>query len=323
MAIDTVEDRFAARTVRVERGPAGAQRLAGRLRERGERLAVLVPARDEAATVGDVVRAIAPLTVAGSARGADGATSAGAPLVDELVVIDGDSTDATVAEATSAGARVVQQGAATGKGAALALGLAETHAELVVTIDADLTDPGPDTVVALASALADDDTAALVKAAYDRPLSIDGHVRPTGGGRVTELMARPLIAALWPELAWLVQPLAGEWGVRRERIAGLALEPGYGVELGLVLDVAREHGVGAIAQVDLGARAHRHHDLATLGRMATEVLGVALDRLSREGRLDAEARAALGAQVTLWQPQRTDGALALEAHRVRLPEVHD
>lgn len=307
MASEDVPQRFAQRTRRAERSPEAAARLAERLADRGERLAVLVPARDEAATVGAVVRALVPLTVGPHA------------IVDELVVIDGGSSDATVAEAEAAGARVVRQGTAGGKGAALALGLEATAAELVVTVDADLAAPDADTVVALARVLADSPSTALVKAAYDRPLTLDGHVRPAGGGRVTELMARPLLAALWPELGWLVQPLAGEWGVRRALVADLALEPGYGVELGLVLDVARTHGVDAIAQVDLGMRTHRHHDLATLGRMATEVLAVALDRLAREGRLDERSRRALEAGVTLWQPVRDGDDIALEPHDVRAP----
>lgn len=311
--MDDVPARLAERTRPAARGAAATDALAARLAETGERVAVLVPARDEEATVGAVVRALA--TLGPDARGERA-------VVHEFLVIDGASEDATADEARAAGARVLAQTTADGKGAALTLGLAATEAELVVTVDADLVAPDADTVVALVTALVDDPTLTLVKAAYDRPLTLDGAVRPSGGGRVTELLARPVLALAWPELAWLAQPLAGEWAVRRALVADLDLEPGYGVELGLILDVARTLGVDALAQVDLGARAHRHQDLAALGRMATEVLAVAFDRLVREGRAAPSVFAPPHGPTSLWQPVReADGRLTTSAHPIRRPRA--
>lgn len=293
-------------------GPADRAALAERLASSGRTAAVVVPARDEAATVGAVVAELARLLGDGGAGG-DG----GPPILDELVVVDGASSDGTARIAARAGARVVvEDGGGRGKGDALATGLAATRADLVVFVDADVLEPDAATVVGLLTPLVDDPAVHLAKACYDRPLTVDGRRSPTGGGRVTELTVRPLLALLWPELADVAQPLAGEYAATRETLEALALEPGYGVELGILLDVARAHGVEAIAQVDLGARTHRHHDLATLGRMAAQVLAVALDRLAREGRVAPDA---VRGDV-LWQPLRDDtGAVRLTGHRIDAP----
>ena len=246
----------------------------------GRSAVVVVPALDEQDTVGRVVEALRAALVDDVA------------LLDEVLVVDGGSTDATVARARDAGARVVHQdevlpalGSRRGKGEALWKGLAATDADLVAFVDADVVDPDPRLVVGLLGPLLADPGLALVKAAYDRPLVLDGHEVPGGGGRVTELLARPLLAAFWPELAFLAQPLAGEYAGRRDVLEQVPFACGYGVELGLLVDVAALAGADAIAQVDLGARRHPHQSLPALGRMAATILATAAERLRSEGRL--------------------------------------
>lgn len=237
--------------------------------KRGRRVAVVLPALDEEATVGAVVAGIAPLTAGRR------------PLVDELVVLDSGSTDATAARARAAGARVVRREQALpqvpvlpGKGEALWRSLAATTAELVCFVDADLVDPHPDLVPRLLGPLLTRPGTALVKGYHQRPLGADGD----GGGRVTELVARPLLAALRPELASVVQPLGGEYAATRELLESVPFATGYGVEIGLLIDTLEREGSPAIAQADLGVRRHRNRPLPELGVMARQVTATALAR---------------------------------------------
>ncbi|TQK69472.1 MULTISPECIES: glucosyl-3-phosphoglycerate synthase [unclassified Nocardioides] len=243
--------------------------LLGQKATTGQRVSLVVPARNEAATVGAVVsrvRAALMDTVS---------------LVDEVVVIDSDSVDDTYAVAESAGARVHRSaeirpdlGTHPGKGEAMWKSLFVTSGDLVVFMDADLHDWDTHFVPGLLGPLLHDPEVQLVKGFYDRP-GADG---PLEGGRVTELVARPLIALLFPALGGLVQPLAGEWAVRRSWFAGLSVPTGYAVELAALVDTVRAAGPSAIAQVDLGVRAHRHQALRDLGGMATQILAAALSR---------------------------------------------
>lgn len=230
-------------------------------------ISVCIPARDEQSTVGAVVGVVhRVLSAAGG----------GVDLVDEIVVIDDGSEDATADKAERAGARVVSAGSKSrGKGEAMSAGVAATDGDIVVFLDADVTNFGAHFVVGLVGPLlTGPEDIQLVKAFYQRP--IDG--RAGGGGRVTELVARPVIELLFPALAHVRQPLAGETAVRRGALAHITFEPGYGVELGLLIDVAEAHGVGAVAQVDLGTRAHRNRPLDELRPQATDVLRAALSR---------------------------------------------
>ena len=250
--------------------------------KRGRTVSVVLPALDEEATVGGVVAAVRPLL---------------GTLVDELVVVDSGSTDATAERARAAGARVVARDAVLpdipvlaqipirpGKGEVLWRSMAATSGDLVVFLDSDLVDLGPGFVVNLLGPLLTVDGVALVKGFYHRPLRLpapgttDDDATLTGGGRVTELTARPALAALRPELAGVVQPLGGEYAATRELLESLPFAAGYGVEIGLLLDTHRERGLDAIAQVDLGVRKHRHRGLRALGATAAEVLDAVLRR---------------------------------------------
>jgi glucosyl-3-phosphoglycerate synthase len=245
------------------------------LRQQPDRpsIAVVLPALNEAATVGTIVTAIR-----------EAHTGVGG-LVSEVVVIDSGSTDATAEVAAAAGARVVSKNdvlpgipVAAGKGEAMWRGVAATTAELVVFVDADLQSFTPDYITALVGPLLADDRIQLVKAIYERPLVAGDHVVPAGGGRVTELVARPLLNQFWPELTGVVQPLAGEYAARRTLLESLPFPTGYGVEFALMVDTYERHGLAALAQVDLGVRVHRHHNDQGLGVMAAEILATAIHR---------------------------------------------
>jgi glucosyl-3-phosphoglycerate synthase len=248
-------------------------------------VSVVLPALDEQHTVGAIVEAIRVDLV-------DGARTGGFPLVDELVVVDSGSTDATVARAQAAGARVLHREDVLpdipplpGKGEVLWRGVAATTGDVVVFVDSDLNDFTTDFVLGLLGPLLTQPAVALVKATYDRPLAQGETVLPAGGGRVTELVARPLINLFWPELAGFVQPLSGEYAARRSLLERMVFPTGYGVELGLLVDALDTVGLDALAQVDLVRRKHRNSDDAKLGAMSSEIIQVALDRLTRQGRL--------------------------------------
>jgi glucosyl-3-phosphoglycerate synthase len=264
----------------------------------GRRVAVILPARNEAATVGEIVAAV-------RAHDGDG-------VVDEVIVVDSASSDATADLAAAAGARVVRTGRP-GKGEAMWRGVAATEADVVVFLDADLERFDQRYVPALVGPLLADSSVAFVKGAYDRDVNGDVTV---GGGRVTELTARPLLAAFWPELGGIVQPLGGEYAGRRDLFERLPFRCGYGVDIGLLLDTAELLGVDAIAQVDLHERHHSHSDLQSLGLMAAEVLQTVVDRLISQGRVAADAVAS----TVLSQPVRDrDGFIHLQ-HEVDVSE---
>jgi len=235
----------------------------------GRVVSVCLPARNEQATVGAIVEILRRELVDRVA------------LVDEIIVIDDHSTDRTADLATAAGAKVSQAeallpeyGDGHGKGEAMWKSLFVSEGDLVVWCDADVRNFGPEYVVGLLGPLLTRSDIAFVKGFYERPLGEGGN----GGGRVTELVARPVIAVLFPELAPIVQPLAGEYAGRRDVLEQLAFVQGYGVDLGLLIDVCERYGAAAIAQVDLGTRIHRNRPLDELSPQAMSVLQTALRR---------------------------------------------
>jgi len=243
--------------------------LLGRKAAAGTRVSLVVPARNEAATVGAVVSRVRE------------ALMETVSLVDEVVVIDSDSVDDTYAVAESAGARVHRSaeirpdlGTHPGKGEAMWKSQFVTTGDLVVFMDADLLDWDTHFVPGLLGPLLTRPEVQLVKGFYERP----GQEGALDGGRVTELVARPLVSLLFPDLGDLVQPLAGEWAVRRDHLATLRVPTGYAVELAALVDTLAAAGTGALAQVDLGTRAHSHQPLLDLGAMATQIIAAALPR---------------------------------------------
>ncbi|MBN2623498.1 MAG: glucosyl-3-phosphoglycerate synthase [Acidimicrobiales bacterium] len=231
-------------------------------------VSVCIPAHNEQATVGWVVHRVRRFLVERLG------------LVDEVIVIDDHSDDATGTVAAEAGADVVtaadvlpEIAGGGGKGEALWRSLHVSKGDIVLWCDADIRDFGSRFIIGLLGPLFTDPDISFVKGFYERPLT--GAV---GGGRTTELMARPVIATLFPHLSSIVQPLSGEFGGRRELLERLPFVRGYGVDIGLIIDVAETVGVAAMAQVDLGTRVHRNRSLDDLGPQSLVVLQTALDR---------------------------------------------
>ena len=256
------------------------------------RIAVVIPARNEQQTIASVVRII---------------RSNLGDLADDVIVMDSLSSDATAAIAADAGAQVhsvaevrPDLGVHAGKGEALWKSLFVTDADVLVFIDADLTDWGPHFVTGLVGPLLADPRVMLVRGFYDRVLNV-GSSPSLEGGRVTELVARPWLALHRPELAGVIQPLAGEWAIRRNAFEQLSVPMGYGVELSTLLDVHDRFGLESLAQVDLGRRAHRHQSLHDLSAMALELMVVA-ERRGREGRSPQGRMSDPGEMVTLRLP---------------------
>lgn len=247
-----------------------AQLLAAK-RQRGLTTSLVLPARNEEATVAAAVGAFVPLRERG--------------LLDEVVVMDSLSDDATADRARGAGATVVHVAhehpappARRGKGEAMWRALHVTHGDLIVFCDADVLDVGPHYALGLLGPLIEDPEVQLVKGFYQRPIvGPEGEVEEHGG-RVTELVARPLLSLYRPELAAFVQPLAGEWSGRRSHLESVPFPVGYGVEIAVLLDTYAAVGLEGMAQTDLGVRTHRRQSQQALGIMAAEVVGTALRR---------------------------------------------
>ncbi|MFE0188802.1 glucosyl-3-phosphoglycerate synthase [Streptomyces sp. NPDC058989] len=245
-------------------------------RQTGRTVSVVLPALDEEATVGAIVAAIRAELMCDAV-----------PLVDELVVLDSGSTDRTAEVAAAAGARVVHRDtvlprlpALPGKGEVLWRSLLVTTGDIICFVDADLREFSATFVSGIVGPLLTDPDVHFVKAMYDRPLEAGGHPGEQGG-RVTELVARPLLNLHWPQLAGFVQPLGGEYAARRSLLERLPFPVGYGVELGLLVDALHTVGHDALAQVDVGVRKHRHQGGQALGRMAAAIYRTAQLRLAR------------------------------------------
>jgi glucosyl-3-phosphoglycerate synthase len=229
-------------------------------------ISVCLPARNEAATIGAIVAEAVRLE-----------------LVTEVVVLDDGSTDDTAAVATAAGARVVAEasvlpeaGSGTGKGNALWKSLYACRGDIICWVDADLRNFRGEYIERLCTPLLEQPGTMFVKAFFTR--SFEG--APTGGGRVTELVARPLLSLLFPKLADIVQPLGGEYAARRSALEVLPFVEGWGVELGLLVDVVERFGRDSVVQVDLDVREHRNRSLEDLGPQALAVMTIALRRAS-------------------------------------------
>ncbi len=251
-------------------------------------VAVIIPTKECAATIDGVLRAtVRPLAEQG--------------LVDEVLVVDAASSDGSAAIASAAGARVLQQdalleeyGPALGKGDAMWRALHETSGEIVCFLDGDTSNSDPRHLSGLLGPLITDRALQLVKGAFDRPLRIGTGELVNEGGRVTELMARPLLNLHEPLLAGFAQPLAGEVAARRELLEAVSLPVGYGVEIAVLIDALRLFGLDALAECHLGTRQNRHQPLRALGEMAYAVLAAA------ERRLGTRTTPLTGAYLRPW-----------------------
>ena len=247
-------------------------------------VSICLPARNEAQTIGPIVEQLMPLKAQG--------------VVDQIVVVD-DSTDGTGAIARRLGAEVHDQrqlapelGPVLGKGDAMWRSLRVLRGDVICFLDADSEDFGPHFATGLVGPLLVQKDVQFVKGFYRRPFRVGDTTLPDGGGRVTELTARPLLKAFYPELAAVKQPLAGEIAARRDLLEQLPFVTGYGVDIALLLDAYELAGADALAQVDLDVRQNAHKSLAELGPMADEVLQAVSVRLERDGRLSEPLAAA-------------------------------
>lgn len=222
------------------------------------------------------------------------------PLLDEIVVIDSSSQDKTRTIAERYGAKVYQSknilpscGTYRGKGENLWKSLYVLQGDIVVWVDADIANISPKFVYALVGPLLEDDSIGYVKAFYERPMRTSQDLKPSGGGRVTEILVRPLFSLFYPELAALIQPLSGEYAGRRTLLERLPFSVGYGVELGHLIDIYHEFNITSIAQVDLDIRIHRNQTTQALGKMSYGILNTFFKRVTQYG--DATLLKTLGA----------------------------
>ena len=283
-----------------------------RLRDRDDRpsVTVVIPARECAATIAGVIE-----TTVGPAHDAG--------LIDELVVVDAASLDGTADRAAAAGATVMQQdelaselGPALGKGDAMWRALAATDGEIVCFLDADTEDPDPKHLLGLLGPLLSEPEIAFVKGAFARPFNAGGQTLADEGGRVTELMARPLLNLHFPLLAGFAQPLAGEFAARRPLLERLPFPVGYGIEIATLIDALDDVGLDALAECRLGTRQNRHQSLRALGEMAFAVLAAV------ERRLDGPRSATGGAFLRPWEDGRVVRVPVRERRPIRsLSEV--
>jgi glucosyl-3-phosphoglycerate synthase len=306
-AISEIVDRWFAQNTFASTEFADLARLVEEKEKQGLRISVGLPALNEEATIGKVIRAIRSRLMERF------------PLVDELVVIDSDSTDRTREIARAEGIPVhvhqrtlSEQGSYSGKGEALWKSLYLLSGDLIVWCDTDITSFHPKFVYGILGPLLTRRDVQFVKAFYRRPLRVGGEVQATGGGRVTELTARPLLNLFFPELSGIVQPLSGEQGGRRTLLEQIPFFNTYGIETGLLIDTLQRAGLGAIAQVDMKMRIHRNQDLYALSKQAFEILQVAMRRVgeARGERLWEDANSTM----KLIRPD--DGSLRLDVHDI-------
>jgi len=257
-------------------------RLVGLKKEKGHTISLCLPSLNESSTIGNIIQVIRKKLMEDF------------PLVDEICVMDGGSTDDTVQVAEAAGVKVYRQervlrsaGRGQGKGDALWKSLYVMTGDIIVWLDSDIRNIHPRFVYGLVGPLLEYPHIQLVKGFYQRPIQSGlKRRRKTGGGRVTELVARPLLSLFYPELSAFIQPLSGEYAGRRQALESVPFFTGYGVEIGLLIDMRNRFGMEALAQVDLVERVHYNQTIAALGRMSFGVMQAVLLRLQEDGKVE-------------------------------------
>jgi glucosyl-3-phosphoglycerate synthase len=275
-AISVLVDKwFAENTFHADEFSEMGQLLALK-RQQGVTISVAMPALNEEVTVGNVIHTI------------KAALMDDVQLLDEIVLMDSDSVDATRMIASELGVPVYihQQtlpnyGARRGKGEALWKSLYTTRGDILIWIDTDIANIHPRFVYGLLGPLLVNPRLQFVKGFYRRPLRVGDRVQAGGGGRVTELTARPLLNLFFPELSGIIQPLSGEYGGRRKALESLPFSSGYGVEIGLLIDVLEKFGLNAVAQVDLLERIHHNQPLESLSKMSFAIIQTVIRKMER------------------------------------------
>ena len=283
-------------------------------RASGTTVSVCLPALNVESTVGAIVASVRTRWIEDI------------PLVDEIVVIDGQSTDRTADEARSAGARVVHEadilpetGSGHGKGDALWKSLSVTTGDIVLWLDADVHAFDAAFVPGMLGPLLLDPGVAFVKARYRRSYGDD----PLGGGRVTEICAKPLLNLFYPDLVGFAQPLAGEAAGRRALLESVPFFTGYAVEIGLLIDILHAVGISRMAQVDLGERHHDHQSTHALGRMSYAILQAVIKRLTEDGRGAFDVGAVRPYRRPLVEPPGAPHFEVTDVTLLERPPMHD
>jgi len=250
-------------------------------RQQGLTISLALPALNEEATVGSVIQ-----TVKTSLMDS-------VPLLDEIILVDSDSEDGTraIAAGFDIPVHIHQQvlprlGMRRGKGEALWKSLYLTHGDIIVWIDTDVVNIHPRFVYGILGPLILRPDVQLVKGFYRRPLKVDGKLQAGGGGRVTELTARPLLNLFYPELSGIIQPLSGEYGGRRTAFEQIPFSSGYGVEISMIIDIFEKFGLSSIAQVDLQERIHHNQPLESLTKMSFAIIQSVIRRLEKRYATD-------------------------------------
>jgi glucosyl-3-phosphoglycerate synthase len=278
--VSTLVDKWFAENTFHSREFRDVRRLVELKRRQGVTISLGLPTLNESATIEPILATL------------KGELMDEVPLLDEVVVIDSGSNDGTVAMAEASGVKVVQHaeilpelGSFQGKGEALWKSLHVLQGDIVVWCDTDISNIHSQFVYGVVGPLLNDSRISYVKGFYRRPLKFGGELLTAGGGRVTELVARPLLNLFYPELSGLLQPLSGEYAGRREVLERLPFFTGYGVETGHLIDLLENFGLNSIAQTDLGVRIHRNQELLDLSKMAFAIMQVALKRLGDRHRM--------------------------------------
>ncbi len=274
--------------------------------EKGHVISLCLPSMNEGGTIGNIVSVMKKKLLDEH------------PLLDEICVMDGGSTDGTAEIAEEAGARVLRGAVkGQGKGDALWKSLYVLKGDIIVWIDSDIRNIHPRFVYGLLGPLLEHPHIQLVKGYYQRPIQSEARRRrKTGGGRVTELVARPLLSLFYPELSALIQPLSGEYAGRRSALESIPFFTGYGVEIGMIIDMRNRFGMGSLAQVDLVERVHYNQTIAALGRMSFGVMQAVLLRLQEDGKIDIKQEFAR----YFTQVDYRDGEYLLDKRRIEVIE---